>query len=991
VLERRGGRILTHLFRKGEAIDPKLPVHDLPTAFLPFIKTYFIMGSREKLLLNYLKKFGNAYPILFKDGKKEVFVRWDDAVEAKAATELDVVNDEIRVTKCLQIGGKRKDHVLAGDLAFDLEAHTFYRIVDQEGWEVWKLLRDVLDDRHRSKGSIPDGLDGSSFGIGLKDFGRISFGIAPSQKKRFLEETFLRVDGRDAYAEATSPPEYALAIARGRKEEKIYFLRPERRMDPFAKNLSSVPFDFFHTLERGRYPSSLKARKRLEVLHRVFFQALTEKGEEKIEQLIRDSITPEVFERYRSLVEAKRILTETLARRSHEGFELHFEGNRWTLFPVDRRREGLLYAIPFEIFGSTIFEEGLRYGNQMAVREEDFWKGLPSLYRRLSDEKVRIFFEEQPLRLAEWECEVDATRSSIDWFELRPEIRCNGASIDEALLEKALSRGGVVERNGAIEILSEESLKRLKALYELVKGRRGVKREVVRIPRLQILDWILLRKNGVSVRLSPEDERIISRLARFQRIEQKPLPEGLRAILRGYQREGCDWLSFLYENRFGACLADDMGLGKTLQALSLLAGIREGMVESHNKFVHTHLIIVPPSLLFNWESEIERFYPNFKVYTYQGKERTVDFRGFDIVLTSYGLVRRDIDKLKDVHFDVVIFDEAQTIKNIYANTTGAVRQLKTSFKLALTGTPVENHIGEYYSIMDLVLPGLLGEYDLFKSQAKQEAASFFDIVIARTKPFILRRTKEETLRELPPKIETDFYLDLTEKQKGLYHKTIEAVKSTIDEAYRTKTAAQAKIIALTALLKLRQICLSPQLLLREAKEVSPKIEFLKARLTKLYDEGHHALVFSQFTSFLDLVEKEIQDHGFNLLRLDGSTPVKTRKRLVEGFQKSDHPTVFLLSLKAGGQGLNLTKATYVFHLDPWWNPAVESQASDRAHRIGQKNTVIITRILMKHTIEEKMMELKKRKLRLYKAILESPSQAGRLSIRKEDFEFLLNS
>jgi non-specific serine/threonine protein kinase len=740
----------------------------------------------------------------------------------------------------------------------------------------------------------------------------------------------------------------------------------------------------------GRIYTPLRTRKRKEILHQAFFHALSQETEKAMEESIRSSITPETFEDYRSMRDARRIVREPLGRCYKEGLQLLSERDRWMLFPLNRRMEGLLYAIPFEIFGPGIFEEGVRTGYRMVVRKEDFSKRLPSLYKRLTEEGIQLFFDDQPLRIAKWDFELDATRSTIDWFEIRPEIRCEGSLIDEALWEQALSQCGIIERNGVLEILDEESLQKLAALYERVRIRSTAKREIVRVPRLHIFDWILLRKNGIQVKLAPEDERILGRLSHFEKIEERSMPEGLKVSLRGYQKEGHAWLSFLYENRFGACLADDMGLGKTLQALSLLAGIKEGMIESSNKFVHTHLVVVPPSLLFNWEREIEKFYPDFKVYPYQGKERTVDFRGFDLVLTTYGLIRRDIDKLKEIYFDVVIFDEAQAIKNIYADTTGAVRQIKASFKLALTGTPVENHIGEYYSIMDLVLPGLLGEYDQFKSQARKETSSFFDIVIARTKPFILRRTKEETLRELPPKIETDFYLDLTEKQKSLYNKTVEAVKSTIDEAYRTKTTSQAKIIALTALLKLRQICLSPQLLIPETEEVSPKIDFLKARLMKLYDEGHHALVFSQFTSFLDIVEKEIKDRGFHLLRLDGSTPVNKRKGLVESFQKSDHPTVFLLSLKAGGQGLNLTKATYVFHLDPWWNPAVESQASDRAHRIGQKNTVIITRILMKHTIEEKMMELKKRKRKLYEAILESPSQGSRLSITKEDFEFLLS-
>ena len=360
-----------------------------------------------------------------------------------------------------------------------------------------------------------------------------------------------------------------------------------------------------------------------------------------------------------------------------------------------------------------------------------------------------------------------------------------------------------------------------------------------------------------------------------------------------------------------------------------------------------------------------------------------------MILTSYGLIRRDIARLREIPFHVIVFDEAQTVKNIFAGATGAVRQLKGFFKVVLTGTPVENHIGEYYSILDLVLPGLLGDYREFQGKAKKDLSSFLPVVAEKTKPFVLRRTKERILKELPPKVEHDVYLELTEKQKTFYNRTVEEVRSTIDAAYKQKTASQAKIIALTAIMRLRQICLSPGLLLPDIKEISPKIEFLRDKLGELQDESHSALVFSQFTSFLDIVEKELRSGGFRIFRLDGSTPVVKRKDIVEGFQGCTDPAVFLLSLKAGGQGLNLTRATYVFHLDPWWNPAVENQASDRSHRIGQKNKVIVTRLLMRHTVEEKMMALKQRKLSLYRALMDTPEKSAGKAITREDFNFLL--
>ncbi len=433
-----------------------------------------------------------------------------------------------------------------------------------------------------------------------------------------------------------------------------------------------------------------------------------------------------------------------------------------------------------------------------------------------------------------------------------------------------------------------------------------------------------------------------------------------------------------------------MGLGKTIQAIALLGAIKERKIAPRSVGSNIFLIVVPPSLIFNWEKEIERFYPELKVCVYRGKRRSLATEDHDVILTSYGLILKDIEEMKDRTFDVIIFDEAQTIKNIFAITTGAARKLRGRFKVALTGTPVENHIDEYFSIMDLVVPGLLGDHKEFQRMVKQDMASFIPTVAERTKPFVLRRTKEYILKELPPKIERDVFLDLTEKQKRLYNRTVEEVRSAIDDAYRSKTGSQAKIIALTAIMRLRQICLTPQLLVPAFKESCPKMEFLMGKLEELSSEFHSSLIFSQFTSFLDIVEEEIRSRGFPFFRLDGSTPVAKRKKIVEGFQESTAPTVFLLSLKAGGQGLNLTRATYVFHLDPWWNPAVENQASDRSHRIGQKNKVIVTRLLMRHTVEEKMLALKQRKMSLYRALMDSPERSASRSITRDDFNFLLD-
>ncbi|MBI5847697.1 MAG: DEAD/DEAH box helicase [Nitrospirae bacterium] len=739
---------------------------------------------------------------------------------------------------------------------------------------------------------------------------------------------------------------------------------------------------------------ALRVHKRRRALCQAFFDMLGAETKAAAEGVIKKTLSNGDFGRYRIMKEARQALKACFTIFNHEERQLLLQNNRWLSVDLNKERELSLYRIPYEIFGWEIFKD-MQQHDLMTVAADEMSRNLSLLYDRLTIEGIDLYYEHKPVKTTSWDFAFDAVRpSNLDWFEIRPEIRCDGRLIDEETWQRILAGRGMSEQDDCVRILDANSQKVLSMISDICrpdKKDKRLRREVVQVPRLRILDWIMLRNSGVKIKLPPEDEEIISQLTTFENIGARPLPSELKAKLRNYQKDGYAWLAFLYESRFGACLADDMGLGKTIQAISLLGGIKEGRINTQRSDAqYPHLVVLPPSLLFNWENEITRFYPKLKLVFYAGKERSTSFEGYDVVLTTYGLVRRDIERLREIRFDVIIFDEAQAIKNIHADVTGAVRQLKCNFKLAMTGTPVENHIGEYYSIVDLAVPGLLGEYEEFRPLIKQESSPSLNRIIRRTRPFVLRRTKEKILKELPPKTETDIYLDLTEKQKALYKRTVSEIRQTIDEAYRTKTGQQAQIVALTAILKLRQLCISPQLLSPEIKESSPKTVFLIESLRELLEENHSALVFSQFTSFLDLLEPDLRKHNINFLRLDGSTQVKKRKKLIETFQGGDGPSVFLLSLKAGGQGLNLTRASYVFHLDPWWNPAVENQASDRAHRIGQKKKVTITRILMRHTIEEKMMALKKKKLELYKAVMEESGMGKKgFSITREDFNYLL--
>ena len=616
---------------------------------------------------------------------------------------------------------------------------------------------------------------------------------------------------------------------------------------------------------------------------------------------------------------------------------------------------------------------------------------------------VPITLDDKPIDKAPISIAVNVSEhADIDWFELKAEIRCGKLAIPQEQWEQLIRGNLLLEKDGRatlIQVSSREAIQRIQDMLAPKQRQRsnrsGADAVIESVPKLKILDWIELRKIGVSVNLPKPIEKIFHSLSHFEGIPDRKLPSISNAELRDYQKNGYYWLTFLYEHRFGACLADDMGLGKTLQTITFLAAIKEGIVQfSHsetqkNQPALPHLVVLPPSLLFNWRSEIERFYPAFTVTEYLGNVRLLaDAMRAEIVLTTYDIVRRDSEQFAQAAFDVVVFDETQLLKNIVASRTKAALKLKRNFTLCLTGTPLENHVGEYYSIMNLALPGLMGDYKSFRSALNRGDTT----ALNRTRPFILRRTKANILTELPPKQEQDIYLDMSELQKEVYTRVVGEIREEVLSAYEDKPQAQAGIIALTALTRLRQVCVGVELLGQQPGSLAPKFEYLLDTLSELREEGHCAVVFSQYTRALDQLEQAAQERGLPHLRMDGKTPTQKRKQLVESFQNDSEVKFFFISLKTGGVGLNLTRANYVFHLDPWWNPAVENQASDRAHRIGQTRTVFIQRLLMRQTIEEKMMELKRRKQKLFEQVLNPAEAAGKQSttITAADISFLLN-
>jgi SNF2 family DNA or RNA helicase len=401
---------------------------------------------------------------------------------------------------------------------------------------------------------------------------------------------------------------------------------------------------------------------------------------------------------------------------------------------------------------------------------------------------------------------------------------------------------------------------------------------------------------------------------------------------------------------------------------------------------------VPRSLIFNWMQEAGRFTPQLKLLDYSGADRAnADLSGADLVLATYGTLRRDVVKLKDVEFDYIILDEAQAIKNASTESSKAVRLLKGHHKLALSGTPIENHLGELWSIFDFLNPGMLGSASVLKltgSAARQPSEETVDLLARALRPLILRRTKSQVAKELPERTEQTLFCEMEGSQKKQYEELRRHFRQSLLKKVETAGLNKSKMHVLEALLRLRQAACHPGLLdPKRAKEPSAKLDVLLEHLNEVQEEGHKALVFSQFTSMLDIVRQRLDAAKVRYEYLDGAT--RNRQERVENFQGNDDCKLFLISLKAGGLGLNLTAADYVFLLDPWWNPAVEAQAIDRAHRIGQTQQVFAYRLITKGTVEEKVLELQKSKRNLADAIINADNSLLR-DLSREDLELLLS-
>ncbi len=465
----------------------------------------------------------------------------------------------------------------------------------------------------------------------------------------------------------------------------------------------------------------------------------------------------------------------------------------------------------------------------------------------------------------------------------------------------------------------------------------------------------------------------LAQLIQLTALPEASIPSGLQANLRDYQHYGLNWLQFLRTSRFNGILADDMGLGKTIQTLThLLYEKEQGRMEKAT------LIIAPTSLVGNWLAEAKRFTPALKVLAYHGSERHQDdFNDYDLVISTYGLIHRDKEKFVNYQFYYLILDEAQFIKNARTKTTQIIQQLKASHRLCLTGTPLENHLGELWSLFHFLMPGLLGDAKQFRLWFRTPIEKHGDLdrrelLARRVRPFMLRRTKNQVANELPPKTEITRTVEILGPQRDLYEAIRMSMEKKVRDAIAKQGLGKSHILLLDALLKLRQVCCDPRLLsLPEASmahESSSKLETLMELLNNLVEEGRRVLVFSQFTSMLKLIEEQLIIKNYDYLKLTGQT--QNRQALVDQFQEGKTP-IFLISLKAGGTGLNLTRADTVIHYDPWWNPAVEDQATDRTHRIGQENPVFVYKLITSGTVEEAILGMQERKRQLVDGILSS--------------------
>ena len=636
---------------------------------------------------------------------------------------------------------------------------------------------------------------------------------------------------------------------------------------------------------------------------------------------------------------------------------------------------------------------------------EIFYNGLPLDSMNLGDFKPVFDLKEGAPNEADPETPPDEV--AIDWFELHPKFFFKGVELDGGQFEQ-MSRDGLLTFEGRVYLIPSKnipSMKRLENFWNKIQGVAGVNRyrgaeRYLRLPRHQTLEMLAMRASGVSVTGGARWKQICTFYDSLSNREKKDffLPPEVQADLKPYQKLGIQWLLDLHALGLGGILADDMGLGKTVQTLVFLETLR------HRKEMGHVLIVVPTSLTFNWRSEAERFTPHLPAFIFHSKlkEEMLDQlrqSRESVIICTYGLFTEHEEFFTQQSWSVLIFDEAQNLKNIASKRTTASRRVPARFKLALTGTPLENHMGEFFSLVDLVVPGSLGELSSFREKfvvPDQIEASDLNYLKLKARPLILRRTKGEILAELPPKQETTIRLPFEVKQERIYRDIALAWNAKVKQAILRDGESKSQILMLTALLRLRQACSDPGSIPNVKYDIEPpKSVVLLEALQEITHSGESALVFTQFLHTFEKVKKKLIATGIETYSLHGGTSRAERERILQSFGQSKRGAVLLMTLKTGGVGLNLVKASYVFHLEPWWNPAVENQATDRAHRMGQRRPVQVYRYLMRESVEEKIEILKHRKSAKFEALFSTNEVTtevtpGGALLSQTDFEYLLS-
>lgn len=553
-----------------------------------------------------------------------------------------------------------------------------------------------------------------------------------------------------------------------------------------------------------------------------------------------------------------------------------------------------------------------------------------------------------------------------NWFSYNPncEVLDQNVSLQEIARLMVQNQGYLKTKSGYVKV-SNRSQQQLKTLEKMGALRTGAK-----FSKAEILPLISVTETKGS---DTDTRSMIDRIKNIHQLTQTNPGENFKGELRDYQQFGLNWINYLSEAGFGGILADDMGLGKTIQTLAFVNQMNDQGLA---------LVVGPTNVIYNWKQEVRKFLPDKRVLVYTGPDRHEKLKRiktYNIFVTSFGIVKNDIEILSKIPFKAIFVDEAQYIKNPRTKISQALKSLKSPFRLAMTGTPIENHIQDLWNLFDFVMPKYLGPQNHFENMFKEGSA---DLIKTKIRPFVLRREKQEVLDSLPPKTEIVLKCPLSDAQQTLYQTVLKAAKSGI----KNMKGQNERLNVLTALLKLRQVCIHPGLLDEFSGQAieSAKFEMAKEKIEEILDEGHKIVMFSQFTKMLDIIQDWSQGRGHYVERIDGSVTGKKRIEAVERFQTTDKAGVFLISLKAGGVGINLTSADYVIHLDPWWNPAIESQATDRVHRMGQKNKVIVYKLITEGTVEEKIQQLQHEKRQLLGQIIDIDS----VSDKKVDFEAL---